>query len=131
MSNGARVVTRRSHIVRYGVLAALASLLGAGLVPAAGTAASGAAPAAAAATPGPRPAYQCIFNINTEAFTGADGTASAIGWVGDHNSVITCLGGTFFVQDGLRRAASSRTASASTTGSPPPGRTPTATSRRR
>ena len=28
------------------------------------------------------------------------GTASAIGWLGDHNSVITCLGGTFVVQDG-------------------------------
>ncbi len=42
----------------------------------------------------------CEFNVNTDAFTGADGTASAIGWVGDHNSVVTCLGGTFLVQDG-------------------------------
>ncbi len=38
--------------------------------------------------------------MSTDAFTGADGTASAIGWLGDHNSVITCLGGTFVVQDG-------------------------------
>jgi hypothetical protein len=51
-------------------------------------------------TPGPRPQYHCAFNVSTDAFTGADGTASAIGWLGDHNSVITCLGGTFVVQDG-------------------------------
>ena len=50
--------------------------------------------------PGPAPAYRCAFNVNTDAFTGAAGTASAIGWLGDHNSVITCLGGTFVVQDG-------------------------------
>ncbi len=50
--------------------------------------------------PGPAPAYRCTFNVNTDAFTGANGTASAIGWLGDHNSVITCLGGTFVVQDG-------------------------------
>ena len=49
---------------------------------------------------GPAPAYRCTFNVNTDAFTGAHGTASAIGWLGDHNSVITCLGGTFVVQDG-------------------------------
>ena len=49
---------------------------------------------------GPQPAYRCAFNVDTDAFTGADGTASAIGWLGDHNSVITCLGGTFLVQDG-------------------------------
>ena len=51
-------------------------------------------------SPGPRPQYRCDFNVNTDAFTGAGGTASAIGWAGDHNSVITCLGGTFVVQDG-------------------------------
>ncbi len=51
-------------------------------------------------TAGPRPQYRCTFNVNTDAFTGAGGTASAIGWLGDHNSVITCLGGTFVVQDG-------------------------------
>ncbi len=50
--------------------------------------------------PGPAPAYRCNFNVDTDAFTGADATASAIGWLGDHNSVITCLGGTFVVQDG-------------------------------
>ena len=53
-----------------------------------------------ATPPGPGPAYRCSFNVNTDAFTGADGTASAIGWLADHNSVVTCLGGTFLVQDG-------------------------------
>jgi hypothetical protein len=51
-------------------------------------------------TAGPNEAYRCSFNVNTDAFTGADGTASAIGWLGDHNGVVTCLGGTFLVQDG-------------------------------
>ncbi len=57
-------------------------------------------PAAASTTAGPASAYRCSFNVGTDAFTGANGTASAIGWLGDHNSVITCLGGTFVVQDG-------------------------------
>jgi hypothetical protein len=65
---------------------------------------AGAAPATTSGTgataPGPRPQFRCSFNVNTDAFTGAYGTASAIGWAGDHNSVITCLGGTFVVQDG-------------------------------
>lgn len=56
--------------------------------------------APAVTTPGPRAPFRCTFNVNTDAFTGADGTASAIGWLGDHNSVITCLGATFVVQDG-------------------------------
>ncbi len=55
---------------------------------------------AVVSTPGPDPAFRCDFNVNTDAFSGADATASAIGWLGDHNSVITCLGGTFVVQDG-------------------------------
>jgi hypothetical protein len=55
---------------------------------------------ATATAPGPRPQYRCSFNVNTDAFTGASGTASAIGWLADHNSVITCLGGTFVVQNG-------------------------------
>jgi hypothetical protein len=75
-----------------------------------GSAAAPATPAAPAAptppttptapTGGPAPAYQCKFDLATDAFTGAGGTASAIGWEGDFNSVITCLGGTFLVQDG-------------------------------
>jgi hypothetical protein len=67
-------------------------------------AAASTAPASSARSPavpdGPRPAYLCNFNVNTDAFTGAFGTAAAIGWLGDHDSVVTCLGGTFLIQDG-------------------------------
>ncbi len=51
--------------------------------------------------PGPAKAYDCAFDADTEAYTGADATASAIGWEGNRQGVVTCLGGTFFVQDGL------------------------------
>jgi len=80
--------------------AAVISLLSSPLCPGAGLVASATSVPAAAAAPGPEPAYRCAFNVDTDAFTGADGTASAIGWLGDHNSVITCLGGTFVIQDG-------------------------------
>jgi hypothetical protein len=52
---------------------------------------------------GPDSAYDCDFNLDTDAFTGADGTASEIGWEGNHQGVVTCLGGTFLVQDGINR----------------------------
>jgi hypothetical protein len=60
-------------------------------------------PVALAAGAGPAPKYDCAFNVNTDAYTGADGTASEIGWAGNHQGVVTCLGGTFFVQDGINR----------------------------
>ena len=50
---------------------------------------------------GPATAYDCAFNLTTDAFTGADGTASEIGWEGNGQGVVTCLGGTFVVQDGI------------------------------
>ena len=52
-----------------------------------------------------RPAhkYMCTYNYNTEAFTGAYATASAIGWEGNLQGVVTCLGGTFYVQDGINQ----------------------------
>jgi len=50
---------------------------------------------------GPANKYNCTFNLNTDAWTGADGTASAIGWEGNEQGVVTCLGGTFLVQDGV------------------------------
>jgi hypothetical protein len=59
--------------------------------------------AASEATGGPAAAYDCRLNLDTDAFTGADGTASEIGWEGNHQGVVTCLGGTFFVQDGMYR----------------------------
>jgi hypothetical protein len=51
--------------------------------------------------PGPRARFDCTFNDETEAYTGAYGTASAIGWEGNHQGVVTCIGGTFFVQGNL------------------------------
>jgi len=42
--------------------------------------------------------YNCSFNVNIDAFTGAYGTASAIGWEGNAAGVTTCLGGSFVVQ---------------------------------
>ncbi|HMD44915.1 MAG TPA: hypothetical protein VKG43_02050, partial [Acidimicrobiales bacterium] len=50
---------------------------------------------------GPAAANDCTFNLSTDAFTGAYGTASAIGWEGNHQGVVTCLGGTFVVQNGI------------------------------
>ena len=88
------------------VTAALSAAAVAGVTPADGAgsaptrAAAAAAPLAPAAPAGPAPQYRCTFNVSTDAFTGAGGTASAIGWLGDHNSVVTCLGGSFLVQDG-------------------------------
>jgi len=52
---------------------------------------------------GPAQGYDCKFNTSTSAFTGAGATASAIGWEGNYEGVVTCLGGTFFVQDGINR----------------------------
>jgi hypothetical protein len=46
----------------------------------------------------------CALNIATVAITGTDGTASAIGWAGNSQGVVTCLGGSFFVQSGINRA---------------------------
>jgi hypothetical protein len=85
-----------------GVVAVLAGCLV--LVPTTG------APAAAASSPpvlttgtGPASAYDCSFNLSTDAFTGADASASAIGWEGNHQGVVTCLGGTFLIEDGINR----------------------------
>ena len=58
----------------------MAALLGGLLV--AGLTMIGPVPAGSAAATvtgsGPRNAYRCTFNVNTSAFTGADGTASAM-----------------------------------------------------
>src|SRR5271157_1189572 len=85
---------------------ALSLAIVAGLVSFGPDAFSPGGPSASASTPatattaGPASAYRCAYNVNSEAFTGANGTASAIGWLGDHNSIVTCLGGTFVIQDG-------------------------------
>jgi hypothetical protein len=46
----------------------------------------------------------CALNAPTEAITGALGSASAIGWAGNGHGVVTCLGGTFYVANGINRA---------------------------
>jgi hypothetical protein len=98
---GAAAARRRRRALDHGLVVAVGCLLGAVLGLGGGPPVSAAAPGGApAAGAGPQPAYRCAFNVDTDAFTGADGTASAIGWLGDHNSVITCLGGTFVIQDG-------------------------------
>ena len=84
---------RRTHCLLGAALLSVSSTL---VLPGAGPEAS----ATSTTAPGPEPAYRCPFNVGTDAFTGAHGTASTIGWLGDHNSVITCLGGTFVIQDG-------------------------------
>lgn len=85
-----------------GGIIAIAVLTGGLLSTGAGTS-SAAATVVLAASPGPAKAYDCVYNFNTQAFTGADGTASAIGWEANHQGVVTCLGGTFYVQDGINK----------------------------
>ena len=84
-------------------------------------------PPASSSSGGPAPAYRCAFNVDTDAFTGAFGTASAIGWLGDHDSVITCLGGTFLIQDGPQGFFVNDGFGALRRARRPPGTMPTAT----
>ena len=83
-------------VVWAGLSASLGSVAGA-----AGVAAPLPSTATPSPVPGPRAAYQCAYNQATDAFTGANGTASAIGWEGNNQGVVTCLGGTFVVQYGV------------------------------
>jgi hypothetical protein len=46
----------------------------------------------------------CAFDLANDAFTGAGGTASAIGWAGNSHGVVTCLGGRFYVQGAINKA---------------------------
>jgi len=52
---------------------------------------------------GPASRNDCDLTIRPAdaAFTGADGTASEIGWEGNRQGVVTCLGGVFYIQDVL------------------------------
>ena len=76
-------------------------------VMAAGALLTACGPSAPTPTPqagsGPHAAYDCAYDPVTEAYAGAFATASAIGWEGNHEGVVTCLGGTFYVQDGINR----------------------------
>jgi hypothetical protein len=89
-------------------LAALAALLTVGTMFVQGSSAAGAAgtkavrPSAIAGS-GPTSKYDCKLTtaVAADAFTGADGTASAIGWEGNQQGVVTCLGGIFLIQAGI------------------------------
>ena len=89
----------------------------------------GTVPESATANPAPgATSFACSFNLTTDAFTGADGTASAIGWAGNSHGVVTCLGGTLLragrVQPVVRLRHLQRAPDHA-------GSTPTGTSRRR
>jgi hypothetical protein len=64
------------------------------------TALTGAIATAAGAS---SPIAPCAYNPVTEAITGANGTASAIGWMGNAQGVVTCLGGSFHVQGAINK----------------------------
>ncbi len=53
-------------------------------------------------TGGPR--FTCAYDGVIDAISGAYGSASAIGWPGNSQGVVTCLGGRFFVQGPINRA---------------------------
>ncbi len=92
----------RGGAVRRGVgLAALSAVLVWGGTP---PLASAAGAAGAAGASGQAFQHSCAYNSVNEAITGAGGTASAIGWLGNGQAVVTCLGGWFFVQEQYYRA---------------------------
>ena len=94
MFGGIKVAAAVALVVAVGLLAGLAP-----------EPPATAAPATARRPPTPRsgPAskYDCALSIRPAdaAFTGTDGTASEIGWEGNHQGVVTCLGGVFYIQD--------------------------------
>jgi hypothetical protein len=45
----------------------------------------------------------CTWNFTIGAIEGAHASASAIGWAGNHQGVVTCLGGSFYIQSGINR----------------------------
>ena len=99
MIAGVRVAAA-ALVVALGSLAGLGSDLRASAAPAAGT---------SQPTPGSGPAskYDCALSVRPAdaAFTGADGTASEIGWEGNQQGVVTCLGGVFYIQDVLYKTS--------------------------
>lgn len=54
--------------------------------------------ASASGTSGSTFHHGCAYNNINQAITGAYGTASDIGWAGNSQAVVTCLGGWFYVQ---------------------------------
>jgi hypothetical protein len=62
--------------------------------------------AATTTSSAPRPAvdFACDPSAVNQAVTGAYGTASAIGWAGNGQAVVTCLGGWFYAQGPFNRS---------------------------
>ena len=96
MFGGMKVVAAVALVVAVGSLTGSAPELRATAAPGPGT---------SLPTPesGPASKYDCSLTVRpaSDAFTGADGTASEIGWEGNEQGVVTCLGGVFFIQDGI------------------------------
>ena len=96
MSGGIRVAAAVALVLAVGVLATSAPEPPATAAPATGT-------STPTPTSGPASKYDCALSIRPADadFTGIDGTASEIGWEGNHQGVATCLGGVFYIQDTL------------------------------
>ena len=96
MFGGRKAAAAVALVVAVGVLAVLAPEPPATAAPATGT--SNPTP-----TSGPASKYDCALSIRPADadYTGIDGTASEIGWEGNHQGVVTCLGGVFYIQDTL------------------------------
>ncbi len=96
MFGAIKVAAAVALVVVVGLLAELTSELSAASAPATDT---------VLPTPGSGPAskYDCALSIRPADadFTGLDGTASEIGWEGNYQGVVTCLGGVFYIQDVL------------------------------
>ena len=96
MSGRMKVGAAVALVVAVGLLAGLAPELPAM-----------AAPQADSSSPtsgsGPASKYDCALSVRPADadFTGVDGTASEIGWEGNHQGVVTCLGGVFYIQNTL------------------------------
>jgi hypothetical protein len=56
------------------------------------------------AVPRPGVDFACAVNAVNQAVNGAYGTASAIGWAGNGQGVVTCLGGWFYAQGRFNQA---------------------------
>jgi len=86
-------------------LLATAGLL-AGLIPAAASTAATAAPPYSCAANGP---------AGSQTVYGTFGDASVLGWAGNHQAVVACLGGSFFVISGGQPGSGSATPVTGTT----------------
>ncbi|MBV8949445.1 MAG: carbohydrate-binding protein [Actinobacteria bacterium] len=89
------------HVVRLGWVVALIAVSST-VAPAASTA--GASIASPASRPSPASIAPCGYNDTIDAIRGSYGSASAIGWAGNAAGVVTCLGGSFYVQGSLNKA---------------------------